>query len=307
MRHAIWSGLMRPTILCTLSTAVTLTGACMDAAAATALEHRIAANPMPHLALSGADETVHYTRLTLQRTDALAAQMRKQLEKRVQRCVRDQTARGRAVNPPRDYPDLSLELTYDTYWTANRAIRYGHAYFADYDANDCSLKEREDAGAELSSARGTCTIDLLARTSKGVCDPAVHAKAPPLPAAPPSAPAPGMAPLPKSADPRIQAMAERLQKLSTGAGATGQKKNIAGATCDVYPAPAGGTQCLARGGTLRAARLFGNLGNGLVLENDYGNGLVIKAEQVKFDARVSAQVFAPHSANGFRGSATVVK
>jgi hypothetical protein len=162
-----------------------------------------------------------------------------------------------------------------TYWTANRAIRYQHVYLASVRMPDCALKEDEALTAELSSAAGTCHMDLLAHTRTGVCDPALHAGARVV-----AAPLPGAMPpqFTRSSDPRIAKMQEQAQKFMSSGGPTGQKKSVNGIACEVWAMPGGGSQCAARGGSFTPSLYFAQIpGVGLVVEGDVGGGQVVRA------------------------------
>lgn len=279
-------------------TGLALGAVALHAVAGTALEEAVNANAMPHMKLGGADVTVHFTRMRYQRSESVAAEMLKLLSSRVDRCVSDYKKAGKAVNPPKSWPDMTVEATNDTYWAANRAIQYQRTYLADVSAKDCSLEEKEMYTAELQSAAGKCTIYLLDGGTRGVCDPGAHAAAAARPASRSTAPVPSMAqviPGLASADPKFAAALAKAQKSMGGAAAaSGQKKSVAGVACDVYPMPGGGSHCSTRAGKMVAPALFTNADiNGLMIEAVYPKGHVIKAEQVQFDTKVSAAIFAP--------------
>jgi hypothetical protein len=269
------------------------------APAATVLETSVVAAPMPHKAQfgGGAPTTVHFVRLHADLGPSqMMEKMARNLREGVKSCIETNRRRGVASNPPRSYPDLSSGTNTDTYWARNRSISYARGYLATINA-DCSLKEEESFNAILSSSRGTCRIDLVAKTAEGLCDAAAHASAP-APAAPARIGGLQAALAKMAADPRSAAAAANIARLAgPGAGATGRTKKILGIECELVNAAGGAdmTACIARGGSFQSPAE-----GGMILENIAPGVQEAVATEAALDAQVGATIFAPHMAGGFR-------
>lgn len=262
---------------------------------------------MPHLALAlagaaapTATQKIHYARLVGKRTPAMVAPAISILKEKVQICLAARKARGDRVNPPKEYPDLLHDYVADHYWAPNRGIVYRRSYSADIDMRDCSLIEHEFVTALLQSDQGRCEIDLKKRIAAGVCDPRGHADAPV--ALPPKGAANGMSIAQMARNPQLAGVAAHLTKVLGSAGATGQKKRIAGLECDVVALPQpGATQCTARGGSFVAGAGEGALpGGGFVLEYLDAKGISTVATQAGYDAAISPAIFVPYQSGAYR-------
>ena len=273
------------------------------ACAGTALEEQILRTPMPHtqLAQGGPSVKVHYVRLHTDANESnIPRTMADSFKQNMMVCVKVKQKMGMRANPPAALPQFANGVHKDTYVSANRRITYLHQYVAVVNDTDCSLKEFESHTATLSSANGSCKIDLVARTAQGQCDGALHAGAP-VPVGAPGNPAMQAQVARMAADPRTAAAAAQLQRMISGAGPgadavagpSGVRKRVLGIECEVFNGAAGSSECRARGGSFQVPL-------GLVLEGRLAALSVSTAVQAKLDADVSASIFTPHSAGGFR-------
>lgn len=265
--------------------------------AGTALEDQILRAPMPHTQLgqSGPSVKAHYVRLHTAASESnIPSTMADSFKQNVLVCVKAKQKIGVRATPPAAFPQFANGVHKDTYVAANRQITYLRQYMAVVSEADCSLKEIESHTATLSSARGSCKIDLVARTARGQCDAALHASAPVQGAAPGNA---GMQEqmARMAADPRTAAAAAQLQRMMAGAGPSGVRRRVLGIECEVFNGAAGGSACRARGGSFQ-------YGAGLVLEDRIAGISVSTAVQAALDAQVSAATFTPHAGAGFRVS-----
>jgi len=282
-----------------------LTGLSMSAVATTDAEDRMYKSPMPHEALgtSGARVQVHWVSMPgyLEGRPDNATQI-SNLKMNVQACIQEKRDVGAPVNPPRVWPDFISGQRIDTYSSVNRTINYVSSLIYGINVVDCSLMEIQGHVASLSSSKGICSIDLVAKTAHGVCDAGAHASARP----PAHAPAPSAAELAKierdsASNPAVAALAKAMRD-HPPAG-TGERKVIVGLDCDVWKNPfdPDGTICISRGGSFIAAQAGGGATqSGLVLEITSVAGLKSRAVGAQLDAMVSAAVFSPYLAAGFR-------
>jgi len=273
--------------------------------ATTAAETALRQAPMPHQSLraGGAMARVHFASLHgfLNGTSGDAAQLA-ELHAQVRDCVRSRSAAGLPSRPPQAWPEHATSMRSDTYAAANRTIHYSAVL--DYAVNplDCSLLETQIHTATLFSRNGECNVDLRAQTAHGNCDATGHA----------SAPSPVRRPFPSAAEiaaintaaatnPAMAALAKAIaQHPPVG---TGESKTIAGLVCDVWPHPQDpdGKQCMSRGGSFTAFNVTGDLKqSGMVLETTSKRGIDMVATRAELDASVSADVFVPYRAGGFR-------
>lgn len=267
------------------------------AAGATALEDRIAAAPMPHAALGkGADSVkVHYARMN-SNVDASksVATLRATIRQLRDLCVAGRAKAGLPVGSPLELPAMAHGPNKDIYWSANRRITYARVYDA-HIADDCSLVEQEKYTAELVSSKGRCVMDLLAHTSEGVCDPAVHAAAPavagPLRDGGYDAKMASMA-----ADPRMAAIVAQAKRLTGDAGPTGETRQVLGITCEVWRVARmpDARVCLARGGSFAPSAMAGNPAQaGIVLVSENPGVSESRAVEAKLDVDMNAAIFSP--------------
>lgn len=258
---------------------------------------------MPHtqLAQGGPSVKAHYVRLHTDASESnIPSTMADSFKQNMLVCVKAKQKIGVRTTPPAAFPQFATGVHKDTYVAANRQITYLRQYMAVVSEADCSLKEIESHTATLSSARGSCKIDLTARTAQGQCDAALHASAPVQGAAPGNA---GMQEqmARMAADPRTAAAAAQLQRMMAGAGPganavagpSGVRRHVLGIECEVFNGAAGSSVCRARGGS------FQN-GAGVVLEDRIAGTSVSTAVQARLDAQVNAAVFAPHAGGGYR-------
>ena len=258
---------------------------------------------MPHTQLgqSGPSIKAHYVRLHTGASESnIPSAMADSFKQNVLVCVKAKQKIGVRATPPSAFPQFADGVHKDTYVAANRQITYLRQYMAVVSEADCSMKEIESHTATLSSARGSCKIDLVARTAQGQCDTALHAGAPVQGAAQGNAAMQEqMARM--AADPRTAAAAAQLQRMMAGAGPganasagpSGVRRRVLGIECEVFNGAAGSSACRARGGSFQ-------YGAGLVLEDRIAGISVSTAVQAKLDAQVNAAVFAPHAGGGFR-------
>ena len=269
--------------------------------ARTAAEEKIFNAPMPHeiIANKGAPVKTHLVRLEGYLEGQPDNQTRLlQLKQDVQKCVAYHRESGVPIKPVEAWPDFLLSLRQDTYSSVNRSIRYSNGIaYGFINIDDCSLLEQPSSRAELVSSKGRCTMDLILKTARGVCDAHAHADA----IVPPRrlSETERSASLQKAAaDPKTAEMAASIQHiLASIGGPTGERKTILGLECDVgyQTATGGGTVCFARGGSFVTARTAGNPGEpGMLLEMESKYGYKMKAVTAKLDTEVNSSVFAPY-------------
>lgn len=274
------------------------------AMATTDAERTRAQAPMPHQS-AGAGGTMvkaHFTRLDgyVEGSPDNASQLTR-MKAEVQRCVRIHQGSGLATNPPRAWPDFVVSMRTDRYATANRTIAYHFGLVYGLRPDDCGLLETASANATLSSAIGTCNIDLLAKTATGICDALAHGNArPPLPA-PASTLADVEEAIKKSPNNAgLAALAAAMRQHPPGG--TGERKTVLGLECEVWKNPLDptGTTCLSTGGTFMASDSNGKKGQSTMnLETISVAGIKEHAVEAKLDAMVDSTVFAPYLAAGF--------
>jgi hypothetical protein len=274
------------------------------AMATTDAERTRAQAQMPHqnAGLGGTMVKAHFTRLDgfVEGRPDNAFQLTR-MKAEVQRCVRIHQASGRATNPPRAWPDFVASMRTDRYESANRTIAYHFALVYGVRPDDCGLLETPSANAILSSAMGTCNIDLLAKTATGVCDALAHGNARPASPAPASALADVQEAIKKSPNNAgLVALAAVMRQYPPGG--TGERKTVLGLECEVWKNPLDptGTTCLSTGGTFAASDSNGQKGQSTMnLETISVAGIKEHAVEAKRDALVNSTVFAPYLAGGF--------
>jgi hypothetical protein len=285
-------------IRCNACAAFVLMLAAPLAPAKTAVERQVDAAIAPHAALGrGARPiTVHY----VHRKDEYAnsPNFRTQLDvikHAVAVCVDGNRRLGRPVHPPAEFPEQILRVHHFDYSAPNRNIVYTVGYAVQM-ANDCSLIESERRGAVLSSTKGECRIDLVARKAEGVCDATGHADAAPRPRSLSRAQynATGAA---LAADPRFAERMAALRQLAGGAAAAGaptERLTIAGHGCEIVEGSPGIRSCISKEGSFVPAAGT----EGVVLMDAAGKDK-ITAVDVKFDMPVDPAIFTPYRAGGY--------
>lgn len=265
--------------------------------AGTSMEKQIIQAPMPHSAFGGGPKVkAHYVRLHMgvesERMRAQSRGMVKMLQNSVDLCVKRRRYEKAPANPPRQLPDYAEGYIQDTYATANREITYTRIYRADVN-EDCSLKEREDYTAVLSSQAGKCEIDLIERKAEGECDPALHARAP-APVHPPINLTAQQQIATLKSTPGMAAAAAQLERIVGVSAPTGKTKTLAGVKCqEATGVKSDDSSCRALGGSFRPYI-------DLLVETQEGGQPVARAREARLDAQVGADVFAPHGRGGFR-------
>ena len=275
--------------------------------ARTAAEDKLFNAPMPHEALNNKGEQVkvHRSRLEGYLEGKPDNQTRLlELKQEVQKCVAHHRESGAPIKPIEAWPEFLLSMRDDTYSSANRSIRYssGVAY-GFMDINDCSLLEYPNSRAELVSSKGRCTMDLILKTARGVCDANAHSDA----VVPPRLPSETElnARMKKMAvDPSTAAMVASAQRLLALTGTrTGEKKTILSLECDIWDQSGileEATVCLVQGGSFIASPVTGKRGTfNLMLEMRSKYGIKMKAVDAKLDTEVNSGVFAPYLGGGF--------
>ena len=274
--------------------------------ARTPAEDKVFNAPMPHETINGKGASAKVHRVQL--NGYLEGNPDNQtglssLKQEVQKCVDHHRKSGAPIKPVEAWPEFLLSLRQDIYSSVNRSIEYSSGMmYGLVDYSDCSLLEYPNSRAELVSSKGRCSMDLILKTARGVCDANAHADAmapPPLPSE-----AERSASFQKAAaDPRTAAMAASIQHaLASIGGPTGERKTILGLECDVgyQTGTGGGTLCFARGGSFVSARTAGNPGElGILLEIESKYGYKMKAVNAKLDTEVNSSVFAPYLNGGF--------
>lgn len=263
---------------------------------------------MPHEYLSpaGAKVPVHRLRLDgyMESTPDNQVQLT-QWKKAVQQCVARNAEHGIASNPPGDWPKYTSAMRTDTYVAANRVITYSATTAYGFNP-DCSLQGHYGLTARLVSSKGSCSIDMLKKTARGMCDASGHASASVQSNRGVAGDAQSRARIDQmAADPRYAAMFAAVKREQTSQISTGQTKTIAGAQCEVFnqvPRSAGGlggTQCLLLGGSLKPPVTGLTAAGRIGLEVDGEIGAKMKAVDVSLDTEVSEHVFTPYLEGGF--------
>jgi hypothetical protein len=269
------------------------------APAMTAVERQVDAASAPHLALGRTAKpiTVHY----VHRKDEYANSpnfrtQRDILKHAVAVCVEGNRRLGRPAHPPTAFPDQVLRVHDFDYSAPNRNIVYTVSYGVQM-AEDCSLYEIEGRGAVLSSTKGVCRIDLVAKKAEGECDATGHANAAPRPRGPTRAQYDATTAA-LAADPRL---AERMNAvrqltgLAPGAAAAAERMTIAGHVCEVVqPTPGGAGACVSKEGSFIPAAGT----EGVILMGIFGPEKT-KAVDVKFDMPVDPAIFTPYLSGGY--------
>lgn len=281
-----------------------------SAIATTDTEDKIRKAPMPHqtVGTAGTMVKVHLTRLEgyIEGKPDNAARL-VQLKAMVQECVQQGPLGGGQPRPPQAWPDFIASQRSDEYASANSSIIYTWTLGYGINPGDCSLLEVQSRRARLRSSLGSCDIDLVEKTARGVCDGKVHASAPP-----PERVAPSSMSDVQAAQQRHPGNAAALAALAAAMrqhanSGTGVRKTILGLPCEVWqnPLDAGGTVCLSMGGSFVAQHATGEQRySSMVLEMTSPEGINMRAIDARLDTMVNAAVFAPHQAEGFTMIAT---
>lgn len=267
----------------------------LSAAATTPAEEQQFNTPMPHVALEGRGAAVQVHRVRLQgyfEGEPDNATRLRNLKAQVASCVEIWPGTAR---PPTVWPDYIGSQREDTYHAANRTISYMQALAYGMSPADCSLIEVRNYTAVLSSRKGLCKIDMLAKTAVGACDAQGHAKVPPAPVRPAT-----------RADLRALAaaheggaMGEMLRNaLAAEPEPTGRHKTILGLDCAVWPSrmDRDGTVCLSTGGSFPVTN---STDPGMLLEMTSRTNIVMNAVEAQLDTAVNGAVFIPYAAGGF--------
>lgn len=281
-----------------------------SAMATTEAENTRAQAPMPHknLGSGGSMVKAHFTRLDgyLEGRPDNASQLA-QMKTQAQQCMREHRETGMATNPPRAWPDFVLSDRTDRYVAANRTIVYHFNLAYGLQWSNCGLLETAAVEATLSSAIGTCNIDLIKKTATGVCDALGHGNAAPPIRVPVATHADVEAAIKKlHNNPGLAALAAVMRQHPPGG--TGERKTILGLECEVWknPLDPNGTTCLATGGSFMASDINGLTGqSNMNLETISIAGIKEHAVEAKLDAMVNSAVFAPYLAAGFTIKNTV--
>lgn len=276
----------------------------LSAEATTEAEDKIRKMPMPHEALgtSGPMVKVHRARLDgyLEGKPGNADRL-VQLQAQVQACLQMGKAGGAPVNPPRAWPDFIYSQRTDEYSSANRSIRYSAGLLYAVNPVDCSLLEVQRVVAKLSSSNGSCDIDLLKKTARGVCDATAHADAlPPVRTSVSTLGDVEAAQKKAPNNPALTALARAMRPHPPGG--MGVRKTILGIECEVWKNSFDpeGTVCRSRGGSFVAAHVAGEqTDSSIALEMTSVAGIKMQAVDAKLDTLVNAAVFAPYLAGGF--------
>lgn len=263
-----------------LAATVWLVGGMHAANASTPAEEQLFKAPMPHARMDARATVVkvHLAQLNgyLEGQPGNAVRLA-QLKQQVGSCVASLQRTGAPTHPPTRWPDFVTSVREDTYFAANRGIRYssGIAYLVN--PADCSLIEGATSTASLISEAGSCMIDLVAKTARGACATSANVRSArsTLHGTPPGSP------------------------LKTGA-----TREIVGMRCDVWRMPElgdGATLCLANGGSFTPSRMAGNTAlAGMPIEYDSATGVKMKAVLAKYDVDVDVRVFEPHLQGDFQ-------
>jgi hypothetical protein len=261
------------------------------ALAMTAVEHQVETAAAPHAGLGQSGEPViaHYVRFKYELLDkSLAANSLDSLKRTVAACVHLHSLEGLPSRPPAEFPDQFFHAFNFEYSAPNRRIAYKISYGVAM-ADDCSLIETIDRTAELRSSKGTCKIDLVRKTAKGVCDPAGHADAPRNPLVDRAQMKKTLAAL--EADPRFAAGMARVRPFTHMP--EGVKRTIAAYECEESDF-AGLHGCTSRAGSFIPTVGY----EGVALSTVLGPHNIM-AQEAKFDMPVSSAVFAPYMAGGY--------
>ena len=271
--------------------------------AETAIEHQVDIASAPHLALGrGARQVnVHY----VHRKDDNANSRKYRtlldgLRKSVANCVESNRRLGRPVRAPAAFPEQVSRVHHFDYSAPNRNILYVTSYAVQV-ADDCSLLESERRAAVLSSTKGECRIDLVAKKAEGVCDATGQADAAPFPRSPSRAQydATGAA---LAADPRLAERMAAVRQLMGGARAPAEggarvpaeQRTIAGHRCEITEGIPGVRTCISKDGSFVPAAGT----EGVVLMGTFAQDS-LTAVEAKFDNPVNPAIFTPYLAGGY--------
>lgn len=274
----------------------------LHAAAATPAEEAMKKAPMPHALLSPSGPKVIVHRARLQgffKSELDPKAHLAQLKESVNSCIKHHSS---PAKPPAAWPEYVISTREDIYIAANRSIRYSNGIAYVLHPKDCSLIENKTARAELVSALGVCSVDLIAKTADGECDKNGHASAAAPVRTKPTSPSQAVEQAIKSGVPP-QIVASMKSALSMTGAPTGAKKTLHGVTCEVWSAPMqqAGTVCLATGGAAFPVTAATSGGQpGLTLESRAGQTVTQTAIEARLDDSVPAAIFTPYLGAGYK-------
>jgi hypothetical protein len=284
--------------------------------ATTPEEDKLFHAPMPHeyLGHSGTKLKVHRVRMDgyMESEPDNQAQLLK-WKQGVKECIAYNAEHGRSSNPPADWPKYTLGMRTDTYVAANRVISYSTVTAYGFNP-DCSLRGVYGSTAQLLSTKGSCYIDLVKKTTRGVCDASGHTDAIVQWKRLMPDNVQSRANIDKmAADPRYAAMFAGVRRELARQTPTGQTKTLAGVKCEVFnqiprsEGGNGGTICLLLGGELTPPVTGLTAAGRIGIEVDGEIGAKLKAVDVSLDTEVSDRIFVPYLDAGFSVTSSAVK
>jgi len=277
-----------------------------DAAAGTPAEEAMSNAQMPHRILGASNQQVRVHLARVQgflESDPDHQTHLATLKKTAQHCLANREGNPVPANPPSTWPDYVMSMRKDGYVTANRSITYIRSLSYLFNQVDCSLQEVVGFDAVLSSNSGTCRVDLVNKTAKGMCDAGGHANALPPAAERPLDPdqAAALEKMRSSMSPEMKLM---MKKLNSEISGPRPKKVLLGLTCEVWkvfgqPSPAENF-CFIFGVpfSVAASAYSGKLPS-IELEARSRYGYNLNPVEAQLDVPVSAAIFTPYLASGF--------
>lgn len=255
------------------------------------MERQISSESSPHKGLraEGPAVAAHWARYIEQVGNQASNEKRlNQLRRGVADCARSNRESGLPVVEVKQWPSRVSSVRTDVYVAFDRVATYSHGVAYALDAQNCSLVEQESLMATVRSLQGVCKVDLLAKLATSTCANTRQAARRPMPSAMAPRPGSSLSTMPSPLAPHV----------------TGERRTIAGHTCDVASNPLDpdqGTRCYARGGMFpgHGPHVVDD-GTALVIESVSKEGFVFKADEASFDMAAPAGIFSPHERAGIR-------
>ena len=197
--------------------------------------------------------------------------------------------------PADSIPELIHPLDMEIYYSSNRTLTVLKGSRLFVDVSTCEIKSNPHHRRELLSAIGRCTIDLVKKDARGVCDVDAHASAPDSQRSslPSDRSMSDLSKVPPDLRAGVLAQFERANKSGGAHVLTGERKTIADYKCDVR-----------RARTLEIERCVSNPPSSFPIPASFHNGgipgllleimsptLNMQAREVKTSLGVSQTIF----------------
>ena len=184
--------------------------------------------------------------------------------------------------PPTGIPALIHPQDMEIYYSSNRTLTVLKGSRLFLDISTCEIKPKSHHTLELLSAIGRCTIDLVKKEARGVCDVDAHANAPSSKrsALPSDRSMSDLSKVPPHLRAGVLAQYELANKSGVAPVLTGERKTIAEYLCEVR-----------RAGTLEIERCVSNPSSSFPIPASFHNGgipgllLEIKSPTLNLQAR----------------------